>query len=291
MPENWLVYAIIAGVVVLFLFLLIVGLVIFFVMKKRKAKQALEQGASSQTMEASPSTEHELPAASTTNWDDSPDPAPVWQEPSFQAEPQIREEPLPMESNAQENTPEPYNEPYPPEPTSPFSTPSKSNPTSPNLSMNTAMNMPEEVQAEIPPTSNAPSAEMPMLDETGVTMDLSSYKKIIEEQLKPKSPGSIIFTTGALEGKSFEVPADGFFIGRDSHASQVVIPDPRVSKSHLWVGWKNGKVTVVDQESRNGTFINDTSSPKITEAEIKDGDVIILGEANVARLQFKAVTN
>lgn len=287
MPENWLVYAIIAGVVVLFLFLLIVGLVIFFVMKKRKTKQAAEQGASSQTIEASPSSEHELPASSATNWADTPDTAPVWQEPSVHAE----QQPLAAESSANEQSSEQYYEPYTPQPASPFATPSTSNQTSPNLNMNTAMNMPEEVQAEMPPPASAPSAEMPMLDETGVTMDLSSYKKIIEDQLKPKSPGSIIFTSGALEGKTFEVPADGFFIGRDSHASQVVIPDPRVSKSHLWVGWKNGKVTVVDQESRNGTFINDTALPKITEAELHDGDVIILGEANVARLQFKAVTN
>lgn len=119
-------------------------------------------------------------------------------------------------------------------------------------------------------------------------MDLSVYKKLMEEQSKPFVAGSIVFTSGALQGQTFEIPSEGLFIGRDSSSSQVVISDPRVSKCHLWIGPRDRKVVVQDQESRNGTFINDIATPRVTQAELRDGDVIILGEANVAQFEYRA---
>lgn len=316
MANGYLIYIIIGAAVALFLFLLIVGGVIFFVMRKRKAKKAAEQ--STPLVQESQSASHDLPpAAPSTSWDAPSSNAPVWSEPATQVETPVSSSSYSTPSASYEPTPsyDPTPEPSSPfaasssssspfesepQPTGPFSShintsapPSQpSYPTSPNMRMETSANMHVEPPTPTPmpsPSASASAAEAPVLDETGVTMDLSSYKKYIEEQLKPKSPGSIVFTSGALEGKTYEVPAEGFFIGRDSHASQVVIPDPRVSKSHLWVGWKNGKVTIVDQESRNGTYLNDTTSTKVTETEIKDGDTVILGEANVASFEFKAV--
>ena len=304
MPKDWIMYAVIGGVVILFLFLLIVGGVIFFVMKKRKAKQqAARQSAAMPAMESSPPA-YEMQSASATDYE-SAQTQPVWSEQSPQME-------TPVKSSSYSMEHEPYSAPQ--QSASPFATPPQmesaqqptgqfsssmnttppstpSYPTSPNIQMHTSANLQNEIPvASVPPAASAP-ADIPVIEDSGVTMDLSTYKQIIEEQIKPKSPGSILFTSGALEGKTFEIPPDGLFMGRDSHASQIVIPDPRVSKSHLWMGWKNGKVTVVDQESRNGTFLNDIASQKITEAEIQNGDVIILGEANVASFEFRASTS
>lgn len=331
--SGYLIYIIIGAAVGLLLLLLIVCGIVFFAMKKRKAKKAAATGESASTpmVEESQASSHNLPAAGQENNWATPEPAaPAWNEPPAYVESNANTGDYPVESKPFEASPFAA----PSEPASPFAASESSSPfarsessqqhtgpmsspmdttpphssshaTSPNLRMDTAMNMQMEAASAPPPTpppapvsappttaSAPPSSpspiDMPILGETNETMDLSSYRKIIEEQLKPKSPGAIVFTSGALEGQSFEIPPDGFFIGRDSHASQVVIPDPRVSKSHLWVGWKNNKVVVVDQESRNGTFLNDISTPKINESEIKNGDTIILGEANVARFEFRA---
>ena len=78
------------------------------------------------------------------------------------------------------------------------------------------------------------------------------------------------------------------YIGRESSLSQIVVPDPRISKRHLWIGVRDGVVTIVDQDSRNGTFVNDPKSERITEATLKSGDTVILGESDVARFEYHA---
>jgi len=99
--------------------------------------------------------------------------------------------------------------------------------------------------------------------------------------------GSIRFVSGALSGQQFEVKPDGAFIGRDASSSQIVIADPRISKRHVWIGVKEGRVVIEDQGSRNGTFINDPKSQRVTETSLSPGDTIILGESDVARFEYQ----
>ena len=68
--------------------------------------------------------------------------------------------------------------------------------------------------------------------------------------------GAIVCTSGALMGQRFEIRPEGIYIGRDGTLAQVVISDNRVSKRHVWIGPRNGRVAVVDQGSTNGTFLN-----------------------------------
>jgi pSer/pThr/pTyr-binding forkhead associated (FHA) protein len=98
--------------------------------------------------------------------------------------------------------------------------------------------------------------------------------------------GSIKFVSGPLSGQQFEIKADGDFIGRDGGSSQIVIGDPRISKRHLWIGVRNGRVVIEDQNSRNGTFVNDPRSARVTEQALNSGDVVILGESDVARFEY-----
>jgi S1-C subfamily serine protease len=90
------------------------------------------------------------------------------------------------------------------------------------------------------------------------------------------SLGKIAFTTGALAGQQFEIPAGGFYIGRDDALAQVVIADSRVSKRHLWIGVQHGRVTAVDQGSTNGTFLNTPNSERVTTVSLNPGDTIFL---------------
>ena len=118
-----------------------------------------------------------------------------------------------------------------------------------------------------------------------MTVDLSRTIAIGTDT-SPIDYGVIKFVSGALAGQEFEVKAEGQYIGRDSSVSQVVIADPRISKRHLWIGVREGRVIITDEGSRNGTFINDPRSKRITDSPLNVGDTVILGESDVARFEY-----
>jgi len=120
--------------------------------------------------------------------------------------------------------------------------------------------------------------------------DPSRTVAIIREKTVPISYGSIRFISGVLEGEQFEIDPEGSYIGRESTLSQIVVADPRISKRHLWIGVRDGAVKIVDQDSRNGTFINDTKTERITEATLNSGDTVIMGESDVARFEYQPST-
>ena len=103
----------------------------------------------------------------------------------------------------------------------------------------------------------------------------------------PISYGSITFVTGLLTGQKFEVKAEGACVGRDSALAEIVVADPRISKRHVWIGVKNGRVVITDQGSRNGTFLNDPKAERVSEAALNPGDTVILGESDVARFEYQ----
>ena len=122
----------------------------------------------------------------------------------------------------------------------------------------------------------------------GMTVDLSRTVALTADgDAFPPNYGSIQFVSGPLSGQRFDVKADGEFIGRDGGSSQIVLGDPRISKRHVWIGVKNGRVVIEDQNSRNGTFVNDPKSPRVTETSLNSGDVVILGESDVARFEYR----
>jgi len=140
-----------------------------------------------------------------------------------------------------------------------------------------------------PPPAPPPPAPMPMGGDQGMTVDLSRTVAITADgDAFPKNYGSIKFVSGPLSGQKFQVRADGDYIGRDGGSSQIVLPDPRISKRHVWIGVRNGRVVIEDQNSRNGTFVNDPKSARVTETSLNTGDTVILGESDVARFEFHA---
>lgn len=140
-----------------------------------------------------------------------------------------------------------------------------------------------------PPAPKPLPMPMPQVNpaELGMTVDLSRTVAISPNiDTAPIKYGSIRFVSGPLAGQEFEIKADGEYIGRDSTSAQICISDPRISKRHLWIGVKEGRVVVVDQESRNGTFVNDPKSSRVTETILSSGDTVILGESDVARFEY-----
>ncbi len=135
------------------------------------------------------------------------------------------------------------------------------------------------VRAPAPPQTPAMNTER--------TVDLSQTVAIHRaSDTAPVSYGSITFVSGVLTGQRFDIEPDGACIGRDGSASEIVVADPRISKRHLWIGVKAGRVTITDQGSRNGTFLNDPKSERVNESVLTPGDTVILGESDVARFEY-----
>jgi len=136
-----------------------------------------------------------------------------------------------------------------------------------------------------PPPAPAPQF---MVGDQKMTIDLSRTMALTADDNAFPNYGSIQFVSGPLSGQRFEVQADGDYIGRDGGSSQIVIGDPRISKRHVWIGVKNGRVVIADQNSRNGTFVNDPRSARVTETTLNPGDTVILGESDVARFEYQS---
>jgi hypothetical protein len=149
----------------------------------------------------------------------------------------------------------------------------------------------EEISADAAEASAAeafaPEAYAPPADSGPLDFDPTRTVAINREPTVAISYGTIKFVSGILAGEEFDVNPEGSYIGRESSLSQIVVSDPRISKRHLWIGVKDGQVKIVDSDSRNGTFVNDPKSERITEAALNSGDTVILGESDVARFEYQ----
>ena len=141
-----------------------------------------------------------------------------------------------------------------------------------------------EQETRWPSLPDVPAA--PPIQSEVTEFDPSRTVAIVREPTVAITYGTIKFVSGVLTGEEFAVEPEGAYIGREPSLSQIVVSDPRISKRHLWVGVRDGVVTVVDQESRNGTFINDPRSDRIHEAKLNSGDTVIMGESDVARFEY-----
>jgi len=144
-----------------------------------------------------------------------------------------------------------------------------------------------ETPVTSPESSAVEPAAEPEPDSGALDFDPSRTVAITREKTVTISYGIIKFTSGVLAGQEFEVKPEGSYIGREPSLSQIVVADPRISKRHVWIGVRDGLVKIVDQESRNGTFINDPRSERVTEASLNSGDTVILGESDVARFEYQ----
>lgn len=164
-----------------------------------------------------------------------------------------------------------------------------------------------EPEFEAPPAFEPPAAveSMPAIPEDDISIpappDVAAPQAVEEPEFDPTRTvaiireqdavtidyGSIMFTSGVLAGERFPVDPEGVYIGRESTLAQIVVSDPRISKRHLWIGVRDGAVKIVDEGSRNGTFVNDPRSERVTEAALKSGDEVIMGESDVARFEYR----
>ncbi|HWS72948.1 MAG TPA: FHA domain-containing protein, partial [Thermoanaerobaculia bacterium] len=98
--------------------------------------------------------------------------------------------------------------------------------------------------------------------------------------------GMIACTSGPLEGQRWVIEEEGLYIGRDGSMSQIVIPDGRVSKRHVRIVPRDGRAHAIDQGSTNGTFLGKPGGQRITDVQLKRGDVLVIAD-NVATFLYQ----
>jgi predicted component of type VI protein secretion system len=109
-------------------------------------------------------------------------------------------------------------------------------------------------------------------------------KEAAEPKDEKRGFGTLTLRTEGQLGKSYPICEKGLIVGRDPAQSDIVIPDPNVSRVHAWFTVKKGEVVVIDRGSTNGTYVNNA---RVDNAKLKPGDVIQLGRKCATTLIFK----
>lgn len=134
-----------------------------------------------------------------------------------------------------------------------------------------------ERQSAAPPPDIAPQAPPPAPVGEATRIDTAPQERTTSpagtEMVQWN--GMLHCTKGPLEGQRFVIEDDGFYIGRDPALAKIVIPDSRVSKRHVRILPRDGKVWAIDEGSTNGTFLK---GQRITEVQLKRGDALVLGD-------------
>lgn len=171
--------------------------------------------------------------------------------------------------------PSPKPAPPPRTPTPEVSTdrvPRQANARPPDIVLGGATARVEPVKVDAPRTVE-PEPNIPGVGPTRVTAPENPSAGAGTEMVQWN--GLLHCTSGALEGQRFIIEDDGFYIGRDPALAKVVIPDSRISKRHVRIVPRDGRVWAIDQGSTNGTFLKDQ---RITEVQLKRGDTLVLGD-------------
>jgi pSer/pThr/pTyr-binding forkhead associated (FHA) protein len=146
------------------------------------------------------------------------------------------------------------------------------------------------VPAPVPATPPPPPPSPPPLSKGTIVAPLVHDKSTEDRASAPQATemvqwyGMLLCTAGPLEGQRFIVEENGVYIGRDATMSQIVVADSRVSKRHVRILPRDGKVHAIDQGSTNGTFLGTAGGQRITEVQLKRGDTIVLADNAAAFL-------
>lgn len=146
------------------------------------------------------------------------------------------------------------------------------------------------------------------LEESGQTIILTSEAETSPEMAAPVSAGSsklaappepdedvtfvltrdeeisahLVCTTGPQAGEVFQLRPGITTIGRSSDNTVPLSRDKEVSRRHAIIAYEANKFVIQDQNSLNGTFVN--NQPVKEPQPLEDGDIILIG---VSTLKFQ----
>jgi pSer/pThr/pTyr-binding forkhead associated (FHA) protein len=144
---------------------------------------------------------------------------------------------------------------------------------------------PEVAAAKLaPPPPPAPPAAPRKIDATAIE-NVPQQDDVPQGTEMLQWYGMLNCTSGPLQGQRFVIDDEGFYIGRDPVLATVVIPDTKVSKRHVRIVPRDGRVWAIDEGSTNGTFLGGKNE-RITEVQLKRGDTLVIGD-NVATFVYQ----
>jgi pSer/pThr/pTyr-binding forkhead associated (FHA) protein len=121
---------------------------------------------------------------------------------------------------------------------------------------------------EVPTQETGPLPRVPERDRRRASLSMS--RPAPGRYLAIEDGGEIVlFALGEREGQMLR-------IGR-SHACDIVLDDPSVSRRHAVLVHRGGKAVILDDRSLNGVFVN---GERVGEAALSDGDGIVIGHVS-----------
>jgi len=87
--------------------------------------------------------------------------------------------------------------------------------------------------------------------------------------------GRLLIYGENIEGRTYDINLPVVHLGR-APTNEIILPDPSLSGRHCVFLLSNGRVTVRDLNSSNGTFVN---GQPVTEAQLEVNDIIRAGTA------------
>lgn len=141
-------------------------------------------------------------------------------------------------------------------------------------------NIPANKQEEIRPYKLETTDVVSTKADTASELTATYYRSDVVEQATPSIRANIKITI--LQGKrtklekNYAIYEQGLTIGRASDNDICLKNDPKISRFHCRLHWKNSHLFVDDCESKNATFINGITFTK--RHEIKDNDNLMVGD-------------
>jgi sulfur carrier protein ThiS len=121
-------------------------------------------------------------------------------------------------------------------------------------------------------------------DESETTMTFTPEETELHDALEDvgvKGPALVVRSGGGRSGETFLVETDSTTIGRSPDCG-IFLDDVTVSRKHANVVRNDGRFTIEDQGSLNGTFVN---RKRVDSAELDDGDEIQIGKYRLTFFQ------
>jgi hypothetical protein len=94
------------------------------------------------------------------------------------------------------------------------------------------------------------------------------------DELGVQGPALVVRSGGGRAGETFAIDAERIVIGR-SPDCEIFLDDVTVSRRHATLVRRGDRVTIDDQGSLNGTFVN---RHRVESAPLEDGDELQIGK-------------
>jgi hypothetical protein len=105
--------------------------------------------------------------------------------------------------------------------------------------------------------------------------------ELVLDELGLEGPALVVRSGGGRQGETFHPQEATTTIGRSPDCG-IFLDDVTVSRKHAVLSQENGRFTIEDQGSLNGTFVN---RKRVERSELSDGDEVQIGKYRFTFLQ------